>query len=182
MLLPVLLSGCGNSGGDATGEKPTSTTAEVPVDTTREVPARVILKTTHLDKAEYIRRANLQCDSVWHNMLRSFAEIYPSVAHAFQKESNPTPKAEKGFEIAAQETLLPYLQEEFDNVQYLGAPEDEDEPVTTVLRALQNAVYDGQEQTVSTPDQLAAVFANFNQRAREYGIKHCLTQASRFER
>ena len=181
LLLPVILGGCGSSSSDATGETSTSTTSEVPVDTTREVPARVILKTTDIDKATYIARANLRCDGVWHHMLRSYTEIYPSVAHAFRTEPNPSPKAEKGFETAAQETLLPYLQEEFDNVQYLGAPEGEDEPVTTVLRALQDAVYDGQEQTVSTPQQLAAFFIDFNQLARQYGIDHCLTQATRFD-
>ena len=159
LAIAAIAAGCGG-GSDATGDPSTSegSTAVIPP-----------VKTSSISKAEYIPRANKVCDESWESMLESFASRYHSATKG------------KPFVEASENIFLPSMQFWFDDISYIGAPEGEKDQVENMLESLQLAVYKGEEQPVSSPKQLVAIFADFSHLAGQYGLDSCLVEESSFE-
>lgn len=86
----------------------------------------------------------------------------------------------KPFAAASKNIFLPSLQIQFDDIQYIGAPEGEEAQVEEMIGALQLAVFSAQEQTVSSPAQMAKIFADFNRLALAYGLDSCPVEEDTF--
>lgn len=130
---------------------------------------RTSVTTSSVSKTEYINRANGVCEKSWAIALPSFQRRYKSTLHG------------KAFNAASQNIFLPSLQLQFDDIQYIGAPDGDERQVEEMIGALQLAVYRGEEQIVSSPRQMVHIFAKFSRLAIQYGIDSCPVEEATFK-
>lgn len=162
LLATMLASGCG---GSSSGDS-----AEDAVNRPSEPGIELPLALVSLSRAQYLTQANALCRRSWADMLTKFArgrnDFEGSEAQLFAYYSR--------------NSFLPHMQFWVDDIVYLGAPEGEPEPYEAALEALQAAVYEGQERRISSPAQIATIFADFNRRARQAGYDECLVEEGSF--
>jgi hypothetical protein len=161
--LAAILGGCGGSssadaGGQSTGEH----TYSVESDTT--------LNTSSISKAHFVPRVNKVCRKGWPQIHSDFAEY--SGWH-----KNDGGSREKRFVEAVQLSLLAGIDFHlFDRIHRLGAPLSEKAEVEAVIGALQSAVERGLKglAPVGSRAQIAALFEEYDQRARQFGFDDCV--------
>lgn len=87
-----------------------------------------------------------------------------------------------GFAAAIERSLLAGVDFHiFDNFRILGSPPGDERTLEEMIEPFQAAVELGQKkiEPVNTLDEVAELFANYNVRARDYGLLDCLTQILR---
>jgi hypothetical protein len=160
----AILAGCGGSssadaGGQSTGGEHTYS---VESDTT--------LNTTSIAKAQFIPRVNKVCRKGWPPIHKNFTE------YSGWHKADPGSK-EKHFVEAVKLSLLAGIDFHlFDRIHRLGAPLSEKSEVEAVIGALQSGVERGLKglAPVGSRAQIAALFGEYNQRARQFGFDDCL--------
>jgi hypothetical protein len=71
----------------------------------------------------------------------------------------------------------------FDPIQRLGAPPGQKEAIERVIGTMQEAVERGERTGgISSAAQLTTLFADYNRKARHYGIDRCLVAGPRLPR
>ena len=120
-----------------------------------------------LSKAEYIKQGDAIC-------AEGDREIEQGAEEAFgdlEQGEQPSPQAIGEF---GQETVLPSLQEQIDQLRELPAPEGDEDEV--------NAIYDAADEGIrelreARPEQFVekgdAAFEEANRLAGEYGFQNC---------
>jgi hypothetical protein len=157
----AIISGCGGSSSDAVGGS-----VNRPSEPAPELPLALV----SLSKTQYLAQANAICRRSWADMLTKFARR----RNGFEGDEAQL------FAFSSRNSFLPHIQFWVDDIAYLGAPEGEPEPYEGVLEVLQAAVYEGERRRISSPAQFAAIFADFNRRARQVGFDDCLVEEDSF--
>jgi hypothetical protein len=167
MLLIVaapLAIGCGDNGGEES------------VEAAFTVQARTTIITGPLDKPRFIARVNKLCREGWAEILDNFSE------YTSWQDAKEMSRQEIFTESVRESFLAGFDFHVFDEIRNLGGPRGEEEVVEDVIGALQLAVERGQRQVrVSSPAQLTALFADYNRRARAYGLEDCLVDGVRVQ-
>jgi hypothetical protein len=158
--------GCGGDGSDGTSKQ------DRDLSTVPRIGLPVF--TGSLTKAQFIARSNEFCRESWADMLQEAAR------HRRERASKAS-EAEL-FAYSSRYSFLPHIQFWFDDISYLGAPKGEEEQVEDMLKALQWAVYSGEERRIASIELMTAVFSSFNRLAREYGLDECLVDRGAFRR
>lgn len=76
--------------------------------------------------------------------------------------------------------FLPAIQFQFDAFFRMGAPAGEEGEVEELIGTMQYAIETGQAETVASGNELAKLFARFNQLARDYGVDRCTIDRSHY--
>lgn len=123
-------------------------------------------------KARFVARVNQICRNGWKVILQNFRE--------YSGWQSPRMSEEERF---AKSVRLSYLAgvdfHIFDEIYNLGAPEGEEKNAEDIIGTMQIAVERGQRVvSVPTTDELVALFADYNEIAREYGLDECLIEDS----
>jgi len=150
----VTLAGCGD--GDDTAS-------------TFSVYASTVVTTADIPKERFVPRINKVCRRGWAKTLRNFAEYRAGPSRDLSERER--------FEKAARTVLLTEIDFQiFDQIQRMGAPRGEEDEVEQIIGPLQSAVERGQKglAPVYSVPQLLDLFVEYNQRARQYGLKACL--------
>ncbi len=121
-----------------------------------------------MSKAEYVDRASAECDENWERIREVLATRYGG-AHRGGR-----------FNQASQDSFLPTLQIQFDDLSYLDAPDGDKDTVEAMLTELQLAVWKGEEERMSSQAQFVELFSPFSQMAHEYGIPRCVISPTSF--
>jgi hypothetical protein len=159
----AIAAGCGGGGEGATGSETHPF----------EVYAATTVTANKLTQAQFLARANQICRHGWHEILGNFAEY----------SSWQSPKLSKQ-EVFIKSVRLSFLAgfdfHVFDDLRDLGAPKGQERQVEKVLGTMQEGVERGQRQVrVTSVPQLQALFADYNQLARRYGLRDCLVDGTR---
>lgn len=177
LLMAGLAIAAVNSGCGSNGARDTTSSASNPARST--IPGTPVVTNT-LTKAKYIARADAVCQRSWADMYDSFEQRYPRVALSYQNERALSAGEAKQFGSASRNIFLPSLQIQFDDLHYLGSPRGDEQQVEAMLNSLQQAVYHGWKQRISSAKQFAAIFHRFTVLAYHYGINSCLVYESDF--
>ena len=164
LVVAVAIAGCGGDSSTATGEQ----TFSVKADTTMTAGS--------ITKAQFIDRVDKICHDGMAVVRKNFTE--------YSGWQSPHLSKEDLFAKAVRLSFLAGLDfEVFDKIFLLKAPEGETKQVEEVIGAMQLAVERGQrELRVPSPAQLTALFADYNQRAREYGLNgECLVDGTQLK-
>jgi hypothetical protein len=149
----VILGGCGGSGNTAR---------------TYSVYASTVVTTTDIPEERFVPRINKTCRRGWVRALENFAEYRAGLAR------DPSESERLG---AVRIVLLTEIDIQiFDEIQRTGAPRGEEDELEEIIGPLQSAVERGQKRLapISSVPQLLELFAEYNQRARRYGLDDCL--------
>jgi hypothetical protein len=148
-------AGCGGS----------ESTAETPY----RVEADTTVTTASFAKARLVPRINKICRRGWAKIAKNFDE--------YSSWQDPKEDATKRFTEAVKLSLMAGVDYRiFDEIYRQGAPRGEERKVEKIIGSMQSAVERGQKglAPVSTPAQVLALFGDFNQRARRFGLHDCL--------
>lgn len=173
VLAIVFAAGCGSKGQQGTVRTGAGTvTAETGLP----------LNPSSLTKAQFLVRANRLCRESWAAMRKEFSQ--------FRAERGSGMSDAQLFAYSARNNFLTHIQFWFDDISYLGAPtgvKSETESMMQILqpedtlKALELAVFSGQERRVSDAKQLGAIFSSYDRLARKYGLDDCLVEETSFE-
>lgn len=164
LLVAIAIAGCGNGTDDdseATRDLSTVPRIGLPVFTGK------------LTKAQYLDRANGLCRESWADMLREYAR--------YRWERGGRESEAAVFAYSSRLSFLPHMQFWFDDISYLGAPEGDEVDVENFLKALQWAVFSGEERRISSVELMMAVFGSFSRFARAYGLDECVVDRESFQ-
>lgn len=113
------------------------------------------VETSSLSTAEYKTQANETCEK------------------AFRKIEGEVQKAIRTKTPVKVNLVLPPIEDMFDQLAALGAPEGEEEQVEAFLVALQKDIEEAQEKPTASTNQLATAFAQSGDLARKGGMISC---------
>jgi cobalamin biosynthesis protein CobT len=120
------------------------------------------------------------CRTAWPVIIDDF------VSYRRWEESKPgKARGRSLFAITAELTLMASIDYHiFDTIYQQGAPEGEERNVEEIIGAMQSAIERGQKglAPVSSVQQLEELFAEYNRRARNYGLDECLVDGARLSR
>jgi hypothetical protein len=91
---------------------------------------------------------------------------------AAQPDFGPSGPSEDDLNAFVTDTLVPNLQSQHDAIAALGAPEGDEDTVSSLLDQLQSAI-DGVKADPSSVASGTDTFADVNQAAQDYGLKKC---------
>jgi hypothetical protein len=142
-------------------------------------PAVTVRASTTIDpgpvaQARFIAQVDKICRRGWRIILDNFAE-YSSWQSPKLSERELYAKAARLSFVAGLDFHI------FDDIRGLKAPEGETAAVEEVLGAMQLGVERIQREPhlrISSPAELRAVFSDYNELARRYGLDQCLVAGS----
>jgi hypothetical protein len=158
-VLIALGAGCGggNTDGDSGPTPPEETIA---------------VNTSPITKAQYITRANALCHEAWSFVVENFKEFSQtqdrslSTRDRFAEAMQMTTVSAIGFHI-------------LDSLRYLGAPANQRPQIEEIVGAMHSAITFGREQkSIDSIANLSETFADFNDRAEQYGLDSCMVNAA----
>jgi hypothetical protein len=171
-----LLSACGSGDSGTSAQQPSETAGATKTPATANAafhpnypplkvpghkPIPVITVRPSLTKAHYIARANAICKESIEQMKKSVRA--QGLGSYFER---------------SEQIYLPSMQFWFDDIDYLGAPLGDAGQVEAMMRAVQVAVWRGQERGVYSGQQMAALFSKFSRMARHYGLDRCVVRST----
>jgi hypothetical protein len=119
--------------------------------------------TASLSKAEFVKQGNAICAAGNKEINEGFEEL------SFDEKKGPT---EAQIEEVAEDTLIPSVSKQIDEVRALGAPSGEEEQVETFLDNAESAL----EEVEEDPSSIAGnkdPFAEVNKEANAIGLVKC---------
>jgi hypothetical protein len=152
VMVSLAAIGCG---GDDGGEPSASATTVNPGTTVVE---------SSISKADYQEQANGICEASLARMRREWARYLHRASGRYSADL---------FAEASKNVFIAGIQFWVDDISVLGAPEGDEETVETILKAIQLGVVEGEKRPVTSPERLAALFADANYLARRYGLDGC---------
>lgn len=166
----ALLAGCGggNGNGDSAESSVAAKSQTYSVNgRTYSVEADTTVTTGSVGKARYVPQVNRICREAWPVIQSNFDK--------FLSWQNQHQSRRVRIEQTVRLSLLAGIDFEiFDNIYGTKAPEGEQAKVEELIGAMQAAVEHGAKLHVHSQRALIALFANFNRRARQYGVEDCL--------
>jgi hypothetical protein len=115
-----------------------------------------------LSKEEFVAQGNEICTE-------GNAEIEAGAQEAFP-EGQPTPETAEAF---VNDTLVPSVQGQIDDLRDLGIPEGDEDQVTEILDKAELALQDLKEDPTLAIGQGEDPFAEVNQELTDYGLTAC---------
>jgi hypothetical protein len=117
-----------------------------------------------LSKEQFILSADQIC-------ARGDQEIEKAAGEVFQQGQQPSREEQEQF---ITDTVLPNVQQQIDGIRALPAPEGDEDQVTAILDAAQEAIDTGEADPAALTGQGADdPFAEANKLAEDYGLKSC---------
>lgn len=164
--LAAMVVGCGGDSEDASagGEE------------TFKVYASTTVTTAGISKAQFVPRVNKICREAWKIIVDNF--------HVYSSTQDPTLSKRERTREAIQLSLLAGLDFHiFDEIRILGAPRGEETTIEEMIGSFQASVEKGQQNpTADSLKQVPARFADYNQRAGQYGLNDCLVDPAHLGR
>lgn len=121
-------------------------------------------------KARFVARVNQICRKAWKLILRNFSR-YSSWQSPRMSEADVFAKTVRLTYLASVDFYI------FDPIYRMGAPKGEERAAEDVIGTMQIAVERGQRVVrVPTTEKLLALFADYNEVARDYGLDECLVE------
>lgn len=118
--------------------------------------------TETLTKDEWIQQANEICSS-------GDAAIQQAAEDAGLSDKS-TPEELKSFYI---ESVLPAIEDQSDQIEALPVPAGEEDAVSSITDALDQAISDAQADPDALVDGTSDAFTDVNQQAQDYGLTSC---------
>jgi hypothetical protein len=165
----TLVAACGGGSGDQTSSSGQTGSS----DQTYSVESDTTVTTASIAQSKYVPRINRICRKAWGVIVNNFAE--------YSKWQNPAFSARRRFIEAVRLSLIAGLTFYiFDPIHRMGAPRGEESEMEEVAGALQSASERAGKglAPVSSVAQVAALYGDYNQRARAYGLDDCLVDAA----
>lgn len=166
IFVAAIVAGCGGDSEDASagGEK------------TFQVYASTTVTTADISKAQFVPRVNKICREAWKIIVDNF-HIYSSTQDSELSERERTKEA-------IQLSLLAGLDFHiFDEIRFLGAPRGEETAIEEMIGSFQASVEKGQRNpTAESLEEVPGKFADYNQRAGQYGLNDCLVDEAHLGR
>lgn len=133
------------------------------------------MTTADVSKAQFVPRVNKICREAWKIIVDNF--------HIYSSTQDPTLSKRERTKEAIQLSLLAGLDFHiFDEIRILGAPRGEETTVEEIIGPFQASVEKGQKNpTADSLEQVPAKFAEYNQRAAQYGFNDCLVDAAHLQ-
>jgi hypothetical protein len=153
----IVAAGCG-------GDSDKGSTATRDLSTVPRIGLPVFISS--LTKQQYLAQANGRCRESWADMSIDI----PFQRRAQRAELNDSQR----FAYFSRTSFFPRVQFWFDDISYLGAPRKDRVQIEDILKALQWAIFSGEEQHITSPELMVAVFGSFNRLARAYGLHECI--------
>ncbi len=154
----VISEGCGGTSN--------SSTYSVRADTTMTVG--------DIDKAAFVEQANKICRQGWAIIVDNF--------HQYSGWQDHRETERVRFARSVQLSLMAGIDFHiFDLIYRSRAPHGEKEEIEAIIGAMQSAVERGEKRLVPiwSVDEVAALFGEYNQRARQYGLEDCVLDKRR---
>jgi hypothetical protein len=115
-----------------------------------------------LTKEEFVAQGNEICTE-------GNADIEAGAEEAFS-QGQPNPETVEAF---VNDTLVPSVQGQIDDIRDLGAPEGDEDQVTEILDKAELALQDIKEDPSLAAGEGADPFAEVNQELSDYGLTAC---------
>lgn len=163
LAIAVIAAGCGDSDGDSAGAAGQTSSGGVDIERT----------TDSMTKAQYVAHFNAVCRRAWPEIRENTAE--------YSKFQNPGLSEKKLFaKVVRYSFMAGFDFHVFNPMHELGTPADSSEHQGTTMNfamkeAVERAIH---RMWLHSPAQLAALFADYNQAARRYGLDECLIAGS----
>lgn len=162
-LLTAIAMGCGGSaGGDTSGSD--GKEFSVRADTT-------MTTVDSLTKAKFLAHINSLCRRKWRfvlNAVKQTGVLWIKQHPRVSQRQNYKRSLHVSY-FASIDFLI------FDWIRHFGSPPGEKRAVERVIGAMQEAVERGQRgKRITTVAELQALFADYNRKARSYGLSECL--------
>lgn len=139
------------------------------------VQADTTVTVASIPEAQLVPRINSICRQGWVTILDNFAKYS-------RWHENDGGSASARFAEAVRLSLLAGIDFHiFDEIHDLGAPQSERREIESIIGTMQSAVERGQKNLapVSSVAQVSRLFADYNRRARRYGLGDCLVDEAR---
>lgn len=174
MVIALMAVGCGGSEDSSSGAdsatSASSTQAGSGSDSsaddgsTADGASGQTIKTSQLNKAAFLTKANASCSKKKESLLEKLA------AYAKQNESKKQP-AEVFTANAYKAVLVPMMEAQMAEIRKLGAPAGDEEEIEAMLAAQQATIDEFKEQkTLESTDEFERYFADATQMFRDYGF------------
>lgn len=145
LLISALIAGCGDDG-SAEGDT---------------------IETSSLNKAQFTKRANEICE-------QGSAPILELLTTYIQENESGVQDEEELTAEAIKEVGLPILEDQFDAVEDLGAPQGDARQIEALLMALREGLVAAeQRQKMTLTTNIEPDFRRAGKLARQYGIEGC---------
>lgn len=170
LAVTALLAGCGGGGGNGDSSESSAAAKNQTYSVngrTYTVEADTTVTTGSITKARWVPQVNQICREAWPVIQSNFDK--------FLSWQNQHQSRRARIEKTVRLSLFAGIDFEiFDNIYKTKAPEGEQARVEELIGAMQAAVEEGAKLHVHSQKALVALFANFNRRARQYGVEDCL--------
>jgi hypothetical protein len=125
------------------------------------------IETSSLTKAQFVKRADEICSKGTEKALEKI------LAYVEENESSSKSEPELVAE-AIHVTVLPQLEDQFDEIEGLGAPKGDEQEVEALLAAMRSAIaVIEKRRELSLQTNIAPDFRHAGRLSRQYGIEGC---------
>ena len=145
-VLALVVAGCGSSSDD------TSSTAS----------------TASLSKAEFLKQGNKICTEGGKQINSEFEE-FSKENELSETEAPPKPVQEE----AAEEILIPAINQQIEEIRALGTPEGDEGELEEVFTAEEEVLEEAEENPISILESESAKQKEANKLAKDYGLTVC---------
>lgn len=165
----VALTGCGGGNG---GSSATAKSQAYSVNgRTYSVRADTTITTASVSLPQWRTQVNQVCREAWPTIQENFDKYL-----SWQNQHLPMRvRMEKTIRLSVLAGIDFHI---FDNIHKEKAPEGEQASVEELIGAMQAAVEHGEKLHMHSQKQLFALFADFNRRARRYGLDDCIVNGA----
>jgi len=131
---------------------------------TYSVVASTTMTGTAISKARFVERVNGICRHAWPVLVKNLEQV----------------RKRRGLTASIRLSLLAGIDFEiFDKIRTLGAPEGEERAIEEIIGPMQYTVERNQKHArLHSVAQVVRAFADYNRRARAYGLEECLVDRS----
>jgi hypothetical protein len=167
----AILAGCGGDEADpASGTGAGTYTVDGETYTLRE---STTMLTADITKAEFISRMNRLCREAWPRVAENLADFN-------QRTKNTGWSKQKRLVEAVHVPILTGITFHiFDGYRIFGAPKGQKRVLEEVIGPMRIAVETGEREQLTSEKEVAALFTEYNQRARRYGLDQCIVTTAR---
>jgi len=161
VLAVAAAGGCGGSNGDPANDY--------------SVVASTTVAAASFPEAQLVPRINSTCRSVWGKILDNFAK------YSRWHENDPGTPREHFAENVRLSLMAGIDFHIFDRIVNMGAPPSQKREIEVIIGTMQSAVERAQKKLapVGSVAEVSSLFAEYNQRARRYGLDECLVDEAR---
>jgi hypothetical protein len=163
LAVAALIAGCG---ADGQGADPTTGST---ASSSRSYG--ILYVNPDLTKQKFVAHVNSLCRRKWR-----FIDNAVRQTSVLEGKAHPQMSKLKRYTVGVQDSYYASVSYHiYTPIQRgVGAPPGEKQAVEDVLRAMLDGMSQGEEMPITKPAQVEAMFSDYNQLARRYGLDECL--------